>query len=313
VSLTAAIDIGSNTIRLLIGDVRDNRIEHVYSDRKITRLAEGIGKIKILRDANIEASIRVLKHYSSVIQEYGVTSVVAVATGAIREVSNADTFIKKALTDADVAIEVISGEKEAELILKGVLSSLFDSLPIRCNQVFIVDIGGGSTEWILWRDERPIDMGSIPIGVVKLHEKCIKTDPISKADITELDREILSVLEMLKERIGHPLERKTTFIGTAGTFTTLAAIDLRLKRYSREKLHLHRISLHRLLDMSRSLLALSMKERIKVAGIEPGRADLIIPGIQFTINIMKTFQFDELIISDYGLLEGVLIETVERK
>ncbi len=312
-SLSAAIDIGSNTIRLLIGDVRDNRIEHVYSDRKITRLAEGIGKIKRLRDENIEASIRVLKHYSSVIQEHGILSVGAVATGAIREVSNADTFIRKAFTNAGVAIEVISGEKEAELILKGVLSSLFDSLPIARNQIFIVDIGGGSTEWIVWREKRLLDMGSIPIGVVKLHEKCVKTDPISKADITELDKEILPMLEMLKERIGHPLETKTTFIGTAGTFTTLAAIDLRLKNYSREKIHLHRISLPRLLNMSRSLLALSLKERIKVAGIEPGRADLIIPGIQFTINIMKTLQFDELIISDYGLLEGVLIETVERK
>jgi len=310
--LSTAIDVGSNTIRLLIGNVKGNRIEHVFSDRRITRLAEGIGKFRRLKDENVEASISVLKKFSSIIQEHGVTSVGAVATSALREAYNSETFIRKVFVTTGISIEVISGEKEAELILKGILSSLPNSSPIACHPLFLFDIGGGSTEWILWRDKRPVDMGSFSVGVVKLHERFIKTDPVSEADVSALNKEILSLLETLKRRVGHHINSKTYFIGTAGTFTTLASIDLQLETYSREKIHLHSIPLSRLRDMSRRLLALPLSERKKVVGLEPGRADLIIPGIQFTINIMKSFKFDELTVSDYGLLEGVLLETLNK-
>ncbi|MEW6162393.1 MAG: Ppx/GppA phosphatase family protein [Nitrospirota bacterium] len=311
--LSAAIDIGSNTIRLLIGNVRDNKIEHVFYERKITRLAEGISQSKILKDEHIEASIAVLKEFSSIIQRQGVKSIGVVATSALREAHNSEIFIRKVFADTGISIEVISGEKEAELILKGVFSSIPDFSPLTSHFSLIIDIGGGSTEWILCKGRYPVDMGSLPIGVVKLHENFIKTDPVSGANISELSREILTFLEILKKRIGHQVNRKTCFIGTAGTFTTLASIDLKLGTYSREKIHLHRIPLSRLRDMSRRLLALPLNERKNVVGLEPGRADLIIPGIQFTINIMESFKFDELIVSDYGLLEGVLLKTLKKR
>lgn len=310
--LSAAIDIGSNTIRLLIGDVKGNRLEHVFSDRRITRLAEGIGRSGRLRDENIEASLSVLKEYSSTIKKHGVKSVGAVATGAIREADNSDAFLRKAFYDSGISVEVISGEKEAELIIKGIISYLPEPSPIILHPLLVIDIGGGSTEWILCRDKHPVEMGSFSIGVVKLHENFVKTDPVSKTDISGLNREILSWVKKLQKKTGHYIDSKTHFMGTAGTFTTLAAIDLGLKTYVREKIHLHTIPLNRLLDMRRRLITLTLNERKKVAGLEPGRADLIIPGILFTINIMKIFTFDELIISDYGLLEGVLLETLQK-
>jgi exopolyphosphatase/guanosine-5'-triphosphate,3'-diphosphate pyrophosphatase len=128
-----------------------------------------------------------------------------------------------------------------------------------------------------------------------------------------LDREILSSLEILKKGIRDRINKETRFIGTAGTFSTLASIDLHLEIYSREKIHFHRIPLNRLLDIRNKLAALPVRERMNVAGLEPGRADLIIPGIQFTINMMKSFAFDELTVSDYGLLEGVLIEALKER
>jgi exopolyphosphatase/guanosine-5'-triphosphate,3'-diphosphate pyrophosphatase len=179
--------------------------------------------------------------------------------------------------------------------------------------LFIIDIGGGSTEWILCRDKHPFDMGSIPIGVIKLAGSFIKTDPVSETNITELNKEIRLNLEGLKMRIGNYIDKQTCFIGSAGTFATIASIDLGLETYSREKIHLHRLPLSKLQDMSKNLLALPLIERKKVKGLEPGRADLIIPGIQFTINTMKFFQFDELTISDYGLLDGLLLETLNEK
>jgi exopolyphosphatase/guanosine-5'-triphosphate,3'-diphosphate pyrophosphatase len=128
-----------------------------------------------------------------------------------------------------------------------------------------------------------------------------------------LNREILSSLEILKKGIRDQINKETRFIGTAGTFSTLASIDLHLESYSREKIHFHRIPLNRLLDIRNKLTALPVRERMNVAGLEPGRADLIIPGIQFTINIMESFAFDELTVSDYGLLEGVLLETLKER
>jgi len=310
VSFFAAIDIGTNTIRLLIGNVRDNRINDVLYERRITRLGEGVNQFRNLRDENIEDSLSVLRQFSSLIQREGVNTTRAIATSALREANNANIFIEKVFFDTGISIEVISGEKEAELTMKGILLS-FSNSSIMTYPSFIFDIGGGSTEWILCRDMHPVGMGSIPIGVVKLHEQFIKSDPVSWADVSELEREILLELGILKEKIGHQIGRETIFIGTAGTFTTLAAIDLKLKTYEREKVHLHRIPLSRLYDMKKRLFILSLEERKRVEGLEIGRADLIIPGIQFTINTMEFFKFDELIVSEYGLLEGVLLETVQ--
>jgi len=309
----AAIDVGSNTLRLLIGNVQGNRIRDILYERKITRLAEGINQFNILRDDRIEASITAMKEFSSLIQLNGVKKVRAVATSALREASNARGFIERVRADTGISINVISGEREAELNLNGILSSFPDSLLDINSSLLIIDMGGGSTEWILCRNRNPVAMGSIPVGVIKLLENCIRNDPASEEDISALNREIFSSIAILKKDSGDQIQKGTRLIGTAGTFSTLACIDLHLEMYSREKIHLHRISLNKLLEMRDRLVSLPVKERMKVIGLEPGRADLIIPGIQFTIKIMEGFGFDELTVSDYGLLEGVLLEALKEK
>lgn len=128
-SLRASIDVGSNTLRLLIAEVRDNRIIDVYSDRKITRLGDGIDSSGRLWDKNMEGSLNALKGFSAVIAKYGVADIRAVATSAVREAANADIFIKKALNETGIAIEIIPGVKEAELTLKGILSSFENIKP----------------------------------------------------------------------------------------------------------------------------------------------------------------------------------------
>jgi len=313
--LFASIDVGSNTIRLLIAGVKDKRIIDVYYGRKITRLGTGISHTGKLLDKNIEASIAALKEFSSIISKHGVKRVRAVATSALREASNSDIFMEKVFADTGISIEVISGEKEAELILEGIRLSLPESSHLTLHPLFILDMGGGSTEWILYRKERQgdrtrpqVEMGSIPVGVIKLAGSFIKTDPVSEADIKNLNDEIVLYVNDLKARIGKHINSDTRFIGTAGTFSTIASVDLGLETYSREKIHLHSLPLSRLQDMSRRLLSLMLEERKNVRGLEPERADLIIPGLQFTIKVMEFFDFDELTVSDYGLLEGVLFD-----
>jgi exopolyphosphatase/guanosine-5'-triphosphate,3'-diphosphate pyrophosphatase len=309
-SLLAAIDVGSNTIRLLIGDIEGRKIIDVYSDRKVTRLGNLVDKTGRLQDENMRASLAVLKEYSSVLRKYGVEHVRVVATSAMREASNSDSFVKEVLDKTGIQIEVIPGEREAELTLKGVLFSFHDICPGRSISGFIVDIGGGSTEWILYGDEL-LEMGSIPVGVIKLTRQFIKTDPVSRSDIADMDSEIVSLLQGLKPRVGNYINRDMRFIGTAGTFTTIASVDLGLEAYSRDKIHLHRISLEKLRAMSEKLLPLPLEKRKKVEGLDPERADLIIPGLQFTIKVMDFFRFDELTVSDYGLLDGLLSEIKE--
>lgn len=311
-SILAAIDVGSNTIRLLIGEVKKNCIEDIIYERRITRLAEGIDISGKLMSENIETSLSVLTEFSSLIQKKGAKTTKAIATSALREAKNADIFIEKVLYDTGISIDVISGEKEAELILKGILFS-FQGSPLASYPSLIFDIGGGSTEWILCKDMKPLGMGSISVGVVKLCERFIKNDPVSDTDILEIEKEILLHLGKVDGKIRDYIDNDTIFIGTAGTFTTIASVDLKLKKYDREKVHLHRIPLTRLYDMKKRLFSLTLAERKVVEGLEPGREDLIIPGLQFTINIMDFFKFKELIVSEYGILEAVLLEIYQNK
>jgi len=304
----ASIDIGSNTLRLLIAEIKDNKIHDILYKRTITRLGTGIDQTGRLSDTSADSSLAVLKEFSSLISSYRVQHVKAVATSALREASDADIFIQRVLAGTGITIEVISGEKEAELTLQGILLSLPDPSATRNRSFLIVDMGGGSTEWIFYKDNRCLDKGSMPLGVIKLYGKCIKTDPISQSDISGLNDDIVPHVRALSKKIARSIDQQTLLIGTAGTFTTLAAIDLELDAYSREKIHCHRLSLSTLYKMRDNLFSLTLEERKTVRGLEPERADLIIPGIQFTIKLMDLLQFHELIISDYGLLEGVLLD-----
>ncbi|MBA3070665.1 MAG: exopolyphosphatase, partial [Nitrospirae bacterium] len=210
-------------------------------------------------------------------------------------------------SETGINIEVISGEEEAELTAQGVMFDLPET-----DSSLIVDIGGGSAEWIFCRNSSPAEMGTIPTGVVKLFDNHIKSDPPSKDDILYLKKESDTVLSRLKTKMGHLINSRTVFIGTAGTITTLASIDIGLEVYDHEKIHRHNISLEKLYDISGRLISIPLSERKKMIGLEPERADLIIPGILFTINIMELFGFTNILVSDNGLLEGALIKLSER-
>lgn len=311
--LFASIDVGSNTIRLLIGRIEENRVIDVYADRKTTRLGNKVEQTGKLQQENMDTSLQVLRDFASAIRRHGVAHTRAVATSALREASNSAHFIERVLNATGIPIEVIPGEKEAQFTLKGILSSIpgFEISPHEPehNPTLIIDIGGGSSEWILYINKDHVQMGSLPVGVIKLAQKFLQTDPVSDSDMKALASGITPSLAGLRERVGHHISPRTRLIGTAGTFTTIASIDLGLDSYARQKVHLHTMPLAKLKDMQKSLVALPLDKRKKIRGLEPDRADLIIPGIQFTISIMDFFGFQHITISDHGLLEGVILDT----
>lgn len=304
--MTAAIDVGSNTLRLLIGEVKTGKFKHIYTARSITRLAAGIAEAGFLREDSMQQSLIALKDFALALSGHGIKNVRAVGTSALREASNSKAFIEKVFTETGLQIEVISGEEEARLTAKGVLlgSEGVVSAPL------IIDIGGGSTEWIIQpeRNSKPLSHGTVPVGVVNMAEKFIKTDPPSDADITRLTHEIDSRFSSVKYDILNHIYITTKLIGTGGTITTIAAMDLGLKEYSTERVHLHNISLDKISRLKDRLIFMPLLQRQDIEGLEPKRSDLIIPGILLTIRVMEIFGFGELIVSDYGILEGLIAE-----
>jgi len=296
----ASIDVGSNSVRLLIGEVRGRVIKVLFMDRVVTRLAGGLSVSSMLGDREMQMTLEVLEGFRRRAWVLGARAIKAVATSAIREARNSEEFLKDVFLKTGLEIEVISGDIEAELTVLGVLSGL------NVSSALIVDIGGGSTEWAYSKDGRILSKGSIPTGVVKLYERHIHSEPPSRADIMSLDLEIDEAASLIKNTAG-VLEPDTEFIATAGTASTLASLDLSIERYDRDLIHNHRIYIDRLKEISQKLISLNIKERATLRGLEPSRADLIIPGINFTIKIMEKFSFEKVTISETGLLEGALL------
>lgn len=304
----ASIDVGSNTIRLLIGSVDSGKILRLTNELAITRLAENISETGMLKKERMLKSLSALKKFSRLISDFGVDCVKAVGTSALREAKNSEEFLEMVLSETGIKINVISGIEEARLTAKGVLHDMPKS-----SSSLILDIGGGSTEWILCKDSAIIMTKTIPTGVVKLFEKYIKSDPPSNQDIAELEKEIETVVLPIKSEIEKSINKKTSFIGTAGTITTFASMDIGLSEYDHEKVQNYIIPVQRLEDLSIKLISLPLNKRQKLKGLEPERADLIIPGIVFTIKVIRILGFENIIVSDDGLLEGILLSLAEER
>jgi exopolyphosphatase/guanosine-5'-triphosphate,3'-diphosphate pyrophosphatase len=300
--LLASVDIGSNAVRLLIGHVKDGSVDRVKFERSVTRLGEGSFGTGILRKPNMERTLNVLKRFSGIIASYGIKSKRAVGTEALRAAKNSKEFLRDVLSETGIEIEIISTDEEAGLTATGAISSIG-----RKGRAFILDIGGGSTEWMLVRDEILLKSGSIPLGVIRLHDKYIKNDPPAPGEIGPMKSEIRGFLDAVSREAEDFIGEDASFVQTGGTASTIASIDLMLDVYEHEKIHTHKITIERLGEILSFLEPLPLIERAKARGLEPERADLIIPGIHFTIMFMERFGFQTVTISDCGLPEGVIL------
>jgi exopolyphosphatase/guanosine-5'-triphosphate,3'-diphosphate pyrophosphatase len=306
-SPVGVIDAGTNTIRLLIGCVIDGKVIRIASDRAVTRLGNNLKKTGTLDPENSEKSITSINKFKEECETYNASKIVAVGTSALREAQNSDEFLSEVKRRSGIDIQIISGEKEAELTLKGISGS-FEETGRLSYPAFIIDVGGGSAEWIFQRSRSVFNADSIPIGAVKLHEAFIKHDPpmpeelrdmqnyISKAFLDSLDSSLVAHRSSL------------SFIATGGTAATIASIALRMDKYDGDKVHMRRIALSSLKKIYESLIKLPIKERAEIKGLEPERADIVVPGILILLVVMEIINAGVLTVSDYGLLEGLLLD-----
>lgn len=298
----AGIDIGTLTCRLLIADLASGHpLTELRSDRRILRLGEGVDQTKQLSFAAMDRVIHCLQEWRNVIDGYQVGAIAVVATSAVRDAMNQDEFLERVKREAGFEVEVISGEEEARRTLLGIRSGL----PEGVTDILALDIGGGSTEFILDRlGQKPI-MRSIDIGVVRLCERLLRHDPPTDEEVRHAYEWVTRETKAAVANMGD--YRQVTFVGTAGTVTSLAAMAQKLPTYEPARIHNYVLKLETIRDLEHTLLSRTKAERVGLPGLEKNREEVIAAGAIIIRMIMETLSHQSVLVSDLGLREGVLI------
>lgn len=317
--ILAGIDIGTNTIRLLVTDTSDTTHRELHSGRTITRLGQELDRTGRLAPEAQERSLRALEEFSEVIGRHSADRIAAVGTSALRNAANAAEFIAAVRKRTGIEVAVITGDDEAKLTLLGVRRALSPGNrdgedPLA--SALVIDIGGGSTELITTVQGRVETMTSLPLGAVYLTERFVRNDPPLREEMDSLRGVVSKELdawerEAFQRRDVRP-SSLATVAGTAGTITTLAAMDQALIAYDPARINgyiLTRSSLDRLVDM---LSVSALDARRKIAGLEAGREDIILAGAVVAQEIMVRCAARRMLVSDWGLREGIVFDLYER-
>ncbi len=304
VRMAAAIDVGTNTVRLLIGEAKGrDGYRPLFAAQEITRLGEGLLPDRQLQPVPMDRTLAVLARYRDAAMREGAEVIRALGTSALREARNRDIFLRRALDEAGLRVQVISGEEEARLTLRGVLGGL----PERPPRLLLMDIGGGSTEFLAVEDDRIVGLVSTGLGVVKLTEAHFRHDPPLPAELAAAREAVALRLQRVRSQELPRGELPGMLVGTAGTITTLAAIDLALVRYDPDRITGHVLSRARIADLVRMLAGQPLATRRAVPGLEPARADVIVAGGVICLVSMEALGVAALTVSDAGLREGILL------
>jgi exopolyphosphatase/guanosine-5'-triphosphate,3'-diphosphate pyrophosphatase len=285
----AAIDQGTNTTRLLVADVDDGQLREVVRRTEITRLGEGVDERRRLLPLPVARVRNCLTEYRREAEQLGTERTLLVATSAVRDAENGEAFLGEIEWSYGFATRLLSGDEEAELMLRGVGSIERGTL--------VLDIGGGSTELVMLDSRTSIDVGS-----VRLTERFLRSDPPT-------DEELEACAEHVRAQL--PRLEATDAVGVAGTITTLAALDLGLDEYDRERVHGHRLSREGLERQLQRLAALPLAERREVPALEPGRAPVIVAGAVIAREVLAAYGLDAMTVSEHDILDGIALAAAE--
>jgi len=299
----ASVDIGSNTLRLLIMEVDERgHFREVASQRVICRLGEGIHTDRRLQPHRIDLAVDALKEFRDQCAPFGDLPVQVVATSAVREAENRDEFVERVQRDVGWTVHVIPWEEEARLTLEGV----FWKLPETSQTLLTFDIGGGSTEFILSTGKNVEAFAGTSLGVVRLTERFITQHPVDADEYQNLRDHLHTELQSVRQQLGAP--QPEILIGTAGTVTTLTAMDHDIFPYDPERIHGSQLPRSTVERLNEDLKKKSIAERKQIRTLEAGREDLIIAGTAIVLETMQVFGCDTLTVSEYSLREGILLK-----
>jgi exopolyphosphatase / guanosine-5'-triphosphate,3'-diphosphate pyrophosphatase len=304
----ATIDLGSNTVRYLLVEVSgDASWRALDEDQRVTRLGQGLADAGRLGEAPMARTADAVVEYAERARRRGADHVLVVATSAVREAANGLPFAAALERSAGARVRIVSGEDEARLTVRGALAGLRD---LR-GPLVVFDIGGGSTEFILWRDGAVVAATSLRLGVVPLAERYPFPGPVDASDYRRLEDEVRT--RLAREIPSAVVSAEgATLVGTAGTVTTLAALDLGLDAYDAARVQGHRLTRDAVSRQLARLAALTVEGRAALPCLEPGRADLIVPGVAIVVAAMERVRVDVLVVSDWSLREGIVTEWLEK-
>jgi len=305
VTRVAAVDIGTNSVRLLVadgeghGDPRRAEVAPVERLMRITRLGQGVDDARALHPDAIARTVAVLREYREVVERLDVGRIRATATSAARDSSNRDELFAAVHDALGVTPELLSGDEEAALSFLGATATLDAPAPR-----LVVDIGGGSTEFVLGTDE-PVGLVSLDMGCVRITEQFLHSDPPAPE---ELSNAIAWVRDLVADvpRVIPAARDAATLVGLAGTVTTVAAVELGLPEYDAEKIHGFRLSRAAVEDVFRTFATETAAQRATNPGLEPGRVDVIVGGVVVLAGILRTLNFDEVLVSESDILDGLV-------
>jgi exopolyphosphatase/guanosine-5'-triphosphate,3'-diphosphate pyrophosphatase len=305
VTVVAAVDVGTNSCRMLVADVPppgvDGELRELVREMRITRLGADVDRTGRLDQRAVDRTLATLRDYAVEIARCDAQRTRMVATSASRDAENRDVFVSGVRDILGVEPEVITGGEEAHLSFVGATHELRGSERAR-PPFLVVDIGGGSTELV--RGTLDAEAGcSIDIGCVRMTERYLRRDPPSRDDVERAVRDIDAAIARAGETV--PLDGARTLVGLAGSVTTLGALALRLQEYDAARLHGSWMSRAQVSELTERLLAMTHAERATLPALHPGRIDVIAAGALILDRVMARTGCAEILVSDHDILDGV--------
>ncbi|WP_405657355.1 exopolyphosphatase [Streptomyces sp. RK9] len=305
----AAIDCGTNSIRLLVADADPETGQLVDLDRRmeIVRLGQGVDRTGRLAPEALERTFAACREYAEVIKEHGAERLRFVATSASRDAENRHDFVRGVLDILGVEPEVISGDQEAEFSFTGATKEL-KGHPDLPGPYLVVDIGGGSTEFVVG-DDRVRAARSVDVGCVRMTERhlvqdgVVLADPPTQAQLAAIRADVEAALDLAEETV--PLREAHTLVGLAGSVTTVAGIALGLDAYDSAAIHHSRFPYARVAEIADMLVRATHAERAAIPVMHPGRVDVIAAGVLVLLAIMERAGAAELVVSEHDILDGI--------
>ena len=299
-SRVAAIDIGTNSVRLLVAEEQPPGFRDVDRRLVITRLGEGIDVAKRIAPKAMERTLLCIAEYAAICGELNVDKIRVAGTSAVRDAANRSELFESIRRLTGQEPEVLSGKDEARLTFIGALSDLPGGGP-----VLVVDIGGGSTELVAG-EAMPSAGISLNVGCVRMHERYLASDPPSADELDRLRADVVSKLQEAKEQV--PVPAGARLVGVAGTVTQLAALKAGIPVYDPDVTH-HAVLSHGDVRMlARRLGSLTVEQRRRINGLPAGRADVIVAGAEILLGVMEAFDAAEVIVSEKDILDGLVLD-----
>lgn len=303
----AGIDCGTNSIRLLVADAAaDGSLVDVVREMRIVRLGQGVDRTGRLASDAIERTRLALADYAATIAELGAQRVRMTATSATRDAANRDDFVQMVRATLGTDPEVITGAEEAELSFRGAVAGL----PAATAPILVADIGGGSTELVLGDGARGgLRAHSMNVGCVRMTERHLHDDPPSPEQIEATVRDVRAAITAAEVDV--PVHDAATFVGVAGTVTTVAAIALDLDHYDADAIHGTVLSADQVAEVTGRLLAMTHEQRAALPVMHPGRVDVIGAGSLVLRTLMEQIGTDHVIASEHDILDGIAMSLLD--